>query len=157
MIVRDPAPEADATRGKTFDGFVESIDTAPTIMQYLGVATPERFQGKSFLDVIHNKPHAHLKSAIHHEDDFRSMAPKELDPDLCVQWVVRDQHFKYVQFGQPSMPPLLFDLKSDPGEQHNLAADSKYAATVADYCQKLLRWRMKHEDHRMERWASKFR
>ena len=34
---------------------------------------------------------------------------------------------------------------------------TKYTGRVIEYCQRLLRWRMKNEDQRMEHWASKHR
>jgi hypothetical protein len=55
------------------------------------------------------------------------------------------------------MPPILFDLRADPGEFDNVAGRPEHAPTVARYCQKLLRWRMAHEDQRMARWAQKYR
>ena len=82
---------------------------------------------------------------------------KGLHPDRCLLWAVRDSNYKYVQFADVSMPPLLFDLKQDPGEHRNLAEDPAHVPTVLDYCQKLLRWRMEHEDQRMEHWASQYR
>ena len=78
---------------------------------------------------------------------------RSADPDKHMAWVVRDRAFKYVQFADPDMPPLLFDLAADPAELENLAARDSHTATVATYCQKLLRWRMYNEDQRMEHWA----
>ena len=49
LIVRDPSPEADVMRGQQLDGFVESIDHAPTMLNFLGVPIPDRFQGQSVL------------------------------------------------------------------------------------------------------------
>ena len=76
------------------------------------------------------------------------------DPDRALLWVVRDAAYKYVQFGDEYMPSLLYDLEADPGEFHNLAEDPAHLATVLTYCQKLLRWRMKHEDQRATHWAA---
>ena len=70
--------------------------------------------------------------------------------------MVRDRCYKYVQFADPTMAPLLFDLRADPGEFDDLAGKPECAATVARYCQKLLRWRMRHEDQRMTHWAQQY-
>ena len=156
LIVRDPSRAADATRGKILEGFAESIDIAPTILAYVDIKPPERFQGHSLLPAVHGDACA-LRSDIFYEDDFRTHGVLNIDPERCLLWVVRDHRFKYVQFADASMEPFLFDLKADPCEQFNLAARPEYAATVVDCCQRLLRWRMKHEDHRMERWASQYR
>ena len=58
MIIRDPSPEADFTRGTQMDGFVEGVDIAPTICQYLGVPRHPRFQGKSMLECLRSEPGA---------------------------------------------------------------------------------------------------
>ncbi|TIT75251.1 MAG: DUF229 domain-containing protein, partial [Mesorhizobium sp.] len=47
MIVYDPRPEADATRGTTSDALVEMIDLAPTFLDYFGGrARPHILEGR---------------------------------------------------------------------------------------------------------------
>jgi arylsulfatase A-like enzyme len=58
--------------------------------------------------------------------------------------VIRDERFKYVHFA--GLPPLLFDLQSDPGEFTNLAASADHKSTALAYAQKLISWRLAHED-----------
>ncbi|MDA0708623.1 MAG: sulfatase-like hydrolase/transferase [bacterium] len=153
LIIRDPSPEANGTRGKQLDGFVESIDHAPTILSYLDIQVPDRFQGKSVLDRVRGAGSG--KSEIFYEKDIRGEVGDRIDdPDRALLWVVRDAAYKYVQFGDEYMPSLLYDLEADPGEFHNLAEDPAHLATVLTYCQKLLRWRMKHEDQRATHWAA---
>ena len=78
-------------------------------------------------------------------------------PHATLVWVVRDEAFKYIHFAEARMPALLFDLKADPGEHRNLADDPGHREMVLRYCQKLLTWRMKHEDQRMTHWAEQYR
>ena len=40
----------------------------------------------------------------------------------------------------------LYDLEEDPHELHNLADDPAYRGLVLEYAQKLLSWRMNHDD-----------
>ncbi|MBX7256762.1 MAG: sulfatase-like hydrolase/transferase [Candidatus Hydrogenedentes bacterium] len=159
LIVRDPSQQADSMRGRVLDGFCESIDVAPTILDYLGIPVPDRFQGKSLLGVVRAEDGAQLKPRVHFEFDFRGRMPRLRDgeEDACLMWVVRNERFKYVQFGLDEMPPLLFDLENDPSELVNVAGLPEYAHAELEYCGHLIRWRMKHEDQRMERWASQFR
>ena len=159
FIIRDPSPEADATRGQRFDHFVESIDAAPTILEYLGEPIPDRFQGRSVLGQLREVGERTPRPEIHFEYDFRGhcRGDSAVNPDECILWVIRDDRYKYVQFGLEPMPPLLFDLANDPGEHRNLAADPAHAATVAACAQRMLRWRMRNEDQRMERWAAQYR
>ncbi len=58
--------------------------------------------------------------------------------------VIRDEKYKYVHF--TALPPLFFDLSADPGEQHNIAADPAYQGLVLEYAQKMLSWRMNHDE-----------
>jgi len=159
LIIRDPSPSAEARRGTQLDGFCESIDTAPTILEYLGIGVPDRFQGASLLSRIRGESNDAGKDAIHFEYDFRGKFSrlKNEDPDCCVLWVIRDDQYKYVQFGIEELPPLLFDIQNDPGEHENLADRAAFDGVVSRYCQRMLRWRMKHEDQRMEHWASQYR
>lgn len=155
LIVRDPSPEADATRGAQLDRFVESIDLAPTILEYLGLPVPDRFQGQSVLGQVRGRLDTRPKTEIFYEKDFRSEMRHVAGQDLdrCLLWVVRDDAYKLVHFADASVPPLLFDLKRDPGEHHDLAGAPGHLPVLLAYSQKLLRWRMRHEDQRMEHWA----
>ena len=81
----------------------------------------------------------------------------DVPDDMPLLWVLRDDRYKYVHFADEQMPPLLFDLHSDPGEFDNVADRPENAAIVLDMCQRMLRWRMYHEDQRMEHWAARYR
>ncbi len=154
-LVRDPSPAADGTRGQHLDPLVESVDVAPTILQWTGTEIPDVVQGRSLLPAVRGEPYVE-KTEVFHEYDYRQgvlRVDRSADPDKHMAWVVRDRAVKYVQFADPDMPPLLFDLAADPAELENLAARESHTPTVATYCQKLLRWRMYNEDQRMEHWA----
>ena len=62
----------------------------------------------------------------------------------CALNVIRDENYKYVHF--TALPPLFFDLRDDPGEFNNRAKDPKYQALVLEYAQKLISWRMNHDE-----------
>ncbi len=158
-IIKDPSPQADATRGQILPHFVESIDSAPTLMEALGESIPDRFQGRSLLGLLRNDSTYQPREEIHYEFDYRGRrwAGENPDPDLHLLWVVRDRAFKYIYFADPEFPPILFDLKSDPDELNNVAGRPEYAAVELTYSHKLLRWRMYNEDQGMERWAQPLR
>jgi arylsulfatase A-like enzyme len=123
------------------------------MLEFLGLPVPDRFQGRSVLGQVRGG--AESKSEIFYEKDFRSEmknVPGQ-DPDRCLLWVVRDDAYKLVQFADEAMPPFLFDLRRDPGEQRNLAEDPAHVPVLLEYSQRLLRWRMRSEDQRMEHWA----
>ena len=159
-IVRDPSPEADGTRGRTLESLREAIDTAPTICDYLGIPPHEGFQGTSALDEIRCRPGAAPRREIHYEFYYYfSLKPEERPPDLaeCRFWMVRDHRYKYVIFGEESMPDLLFDLQEDPGEFTNAAERPESTGLITEYGRRLARWRIRNEDLRMERWTQQYR
>lgn len=155
-IIRDPQTPG----GRQRHGFVESIDLAPTVLDWLGVPIPDRFQGRSLMDAVRDDDAFEDRAEIHYEFDYRDAArarDADTDMDQHLLWVIRDGDFKYVHFADERVPPLLFDLQDDPGEFDSLAQQPEHAATVLRYCQKLLCWRMRHEDQRMGRWAANLR
>ena len=50
----------------------------------------------------------------------------DADPDEHLLWVVRDRRYKYVQFADPDLAPMLFDLRADPGEFEDLAGKPEW-------------------------------
>ena len=60
--------------------------------------------------------------------------------------VLRDENYKLVHFnGQ--VPPLLFDMDSDPGEMVDLSQSAGMQQTLLRMTRKLLDHRMTHADH----------
>ena len=158
LLVRDPSPRADATRGALLDALVESIDLAPTALAALGVERPDRYAGDSLLGMLYGDPQRRPREHVHFEYDYRPTALRcdpDADPDTHLYWVLRGHDYKYIQFADPDMPPMLFDLRADPDELDDLADRPEYAPQITAACQTLLRWRMVNEDQRMARWALK--
>ena len=91
-----------------------------------------------------------MRSEAHFALDFRNFANDNvgpmlgLKPDQCAFTALRDEHFKYVHF--TALPPLFFDLNEDPMEFNNVAEVPAYQERILEYAQKLLSWRMNHED-----------
>ena len=158
-IIRDPTAAADGTRGQVRHEFVEAIDSSPTIMDWLGLAAPDRFQGRSVLPLIRGATEYTPRPEIHYEFDYRqgAMALGAEDSTEHLIWVLRDKCYKLVQFADPQLPPMLFDLQADPDELHDVASQPAQQAALLDLSQRLLRWRMRHEDQRAENWAQQYR
>ena len=58
--------------------------------------------------------------------------------------VIRGERYKYVHFA--ALPPLFFDLEEDPMEFTDLAQDPAYRDLVLEHAQKMLTWRMTHNE-----------
>jgi len=69
----------------------------------------------------------------------------------CTLNVIRDNRYKYVHF--IGLPPLFFDLQKDPQELNNLADSPEYLPLVLEYAQKMLSWRMNHDEQTLTHMA----
>jgi arylsulfatase A-like enzyme len=146
MIIRDPRAAANSSRGSIVDKFTETIDTMPTILEWLDLPVPRQCDGYSLLPFVHGAAPADWRTEVHYEFDFRDLhysAPESalgVPMDKCALAVVQDEHYKYVHFA--ALPPLFFDLKNDPDQFVNRAADPAYAARMGDYAARMLNWRL---------------
>jgi arylsulfatase A-like enzyme len=149
LIIRDPlAPRA--ARGRVVDAFTESVDLAPTILEWLGQAPPQAMNGLSLCPWLAGETPAPWRSYVFWEYDFRTLGGGGLEqrlgllPDQCTLNVVRDADWKYVHF--TALPALLFDLRNDPHEFVNRAHDPAMAGVVARYAGLLASHRMLHAE-----------
>ncbi len=149
LIVRDPR---QLSRGRQVEAFTENVDLMPTMLDWLGLATPVQCDGLSLAPLLGSEVvPAHWRKAAHWEFDFRSVPDGEslekhldLSQHQCTLNVIRDEHYKYVHF--TNLPPLFFDLKADPHELNNLAEDRNRQADMLPYVQQMLSWRMNHDE-----------
>ncbi len=153
LIVRDPRKAADAGRGRQVDVFTESVDLMPTMLDWLGADIPAQCDGRSLLPWVEGKTARHWRTQAHMELDFRSGPHSSFDaenalglePDECQLAIIRAERWKYVHFA--ALPPLLFDLRNDPWEMNDLAQDAAHREVVLDMAQKMLSWRLLHQEH----------
>ena len=151
LIIRDPRPAADAERGKVVRSFTENVDIMPTMLDLIGAETPVQCDGASLRPFLEGpETPASWRRQAHWEFDFRDPADDTAEKKLgltlhqCTMNIIRDDRFKYVHFTH--LPPLFFDLEKDPHEMVNRANDPAYLPLVLDYAQKLLSWRMNHDE-----------
>ena len=144
--------------GQIEDAFTESVDVMPTILDWLDAEVPRACDGVSLTPLLHDPTPDTWRDALHYEYDFRDVhysqpeAALGLGMDESSLCVVQDARWKYVHFA--ALPPLLFDLHADPAQLHNLADDPAHAATVRDYAQRMLSWRMRHADRTLTHFRS---
>jgi arylsulfatase A-like enzyme len=159
MVVCDPAPEADATRGSIVSAFTETVDTLPTVLDWMGRPAPRACDGRSLLPFIREaRTPPDWRTEVHYEYDFRDIfysKPESalgLTMDQCSLAVVQDEHYKYVHFA--ALPPLFFDLREDPQQLRNVATQTSYAQPMLRYAQKMLDWRLQHADRTLTGYAA---
>ncbi len=124
LIINDPRME-QAARSKTNDEFTLNVDLAPTILAAAGLTAPETMQGKdiSALYLADERP------AWRNEFFYEHPMLKRTDFIPASEALVRKdwKYFYWPEFDREQ----LFDLKNDPHEEHDLAADPAVAERLA--------------------------
>jgi len=137
-------------RGIIVDAFTESIDIMPTILDAIGVDIPVQCDGQSLLPFCRGEHPERWRQEYHAEFDLRGPYDGEGKPPLglkayqCMANIIRGERYKYVHF--PALPALFFDLKKDPDEFDNLAAEPSCQGQLMEYIGRMLTWRMEHDD-----------
>ena len=142
MIIYDPRPEADATRGTSCDALVESIDLAPTFVDLAGAKVPDHIlEGRSLLPWLEGKTPEWREFAIC-EYDY-SATPQcvklGLEPKDARLFMVFDGRYKLMH-AEGGLRPMLFDLQSDPDEFNDLAKQPGHEETLDALYDKLATW-----------------
>ncbi len=123
LIVYDPRLEADGTRGTTCDALVESIDLAATFVETAGGKVPDHIiEGRSLLPWLHGQTPVWRDFVI---SEFDYSATQQclklgLEPRDARLFMVFDGQYKLMH-AEGGFRPMLFDLKEDPDEFHDLA------------------------------------
>lgn len=117
LIIADPDPACDATRGTVIDKFVESIDLLPTFIEYAGGDVPEHIlEGRSLMPTLRGEETEWRDYVISEYDYFMQSFSAKIDrrPLDCRMYMIANAEWKYIH--APGFPPMLFDLKNDPDE-----------------------------------------
>ncbi|MEM7534209.1 MAG: alkaline phosphatase family protein [Chloroflexota bacterium] len=151
LIVVDPRPEADATRGTAEARLVESIDYIPTFIEAMGGEPSYRLDGRSLLPLLHNQnlDVAWRDYAISEVDysDRGARATLNRPHDQCWSVMVCTERWKYIAF--EDFRPMLFDLKNDPNELTDLGGNVPYAQVCDEMQAHLMQW-MLHRSKRAD-------
>ena len=115
LIVRYPAR---FQAGQVIHSLVDvSVDTMPAILDLCGLEIPESVQGVSYLPLLDSKRDS-VRDAVFYEVNKELEGPERFPiPERGVRTL--DWLYSRTQQG----PKLLFDLKNDPHELHNLVGD----------------------------------
>ena len=151
LIIRDPRPEARAGRGRRVEAFTESVDVAPTILAALGLPVPRQMDGVPLTAWLEGRTPTRWRTEAHFEFDFGNPANPTVEAALGLSSdqtrvsVARGADWKYVHFSH--LPPLFYDLSTDPAELVDRAADPAMRDRVLAAAQAMLSWRMQAEDN----------
>lgn len=118
-------------QGKRSDAFCYVLDIFPTLGDFCGVPAPEGSEGQSLRPVIRGETDRSRDSIF---TAYRHL-----------QRAVRDERWKLIQYTQVNYTQL-FDLRNDPHETRNLAAEAQHADEVARLTARLKEWQQQLGD-----------
>ncbi|MEP2715018.1 sulfatase-like hydrolase/transferase [Pseudophaeobacter sp.] len=142
LIIFDPRPQADATRGTICDALVEAIDLAPTFLDFAG-GTPlgHILEGRDLTPLLHGQDPEWREYAVA-EFDYSTMplcAKLGLEPKDARLFMVTDARWKFMH-AEGGLPPMLFDLQEDPDELVDLGRSAGHGAVIDLMYDRLRHW-----------------
>lgn len=156
LIIADPTHPA--AHGRRVDRFTEAVDLMPTILDWLGAAGPHACDGVPLTPWLSGETPRPWRDAAHFEYDLCGgwpgcrEAPLGLGVDDAAMCAIRTRDWKYVHLA--ALPPVLYDLRTDPRETRNVAEDPDYAGLRAEAVGRMLSWRMRHADRTLSHLTS---
>ncbi len=124
--------------GAVSDALLSHYDFMPTLLDYVGLPNPEaeRLPGRSFAPLLRGEALEERESLV----VFDEYGPTRM---------IRTRRWKYIH-RYPYGPHELYDLETDPGEQHNRIADSGTIETAAALSHELAEWFARYADPRLD-------
>ncbi|NDW44793.1 sulfatase-like hydrolase/transferase [Ruegeria sp. PrR005] len=143
LIIYDPSPEADATRGTVCEALVESIDLAPTFVEIAGGEVAGHIlEGESLMPILRGERAGTLRDYVICEYDYSgSPLAKLLGVSVrdAVMFMIADTRWKLIHC-EGGFRPLLFDLENDPQELVDLGESEAHGDVIAGMYDKLFQW-----------------
>lgn len=141
LIVADPDPSADATRGAVSNALVEAIDLVPTFIDWLGGRPAAHIlEGRSLLPLLRGEAPEWRRHVFSEYDYSMLEARLALGRGVrdCRLFMVFDGRWKLIHAA--GFRPLLYDLASDPEEFFDLGADAAFVHERARLSAALFDW-----------------
>ncbi|SFR40006.1 sulfatase-like hydrolase/transferase [Litoreibacter janthinus] len=147
LVIADPRPVANVTRGTTSDALIEMIDLAPTFMGVMGCAPkPHIVEGRDLMSILHGKDGFSRRFVISEHDysSFEMARALNVSQENARTVMIFDGRWKYIRC--EGFRPILFDLESDPHEFIDLGASdiAVHVQVRKDMEQALLSWATQH-------------
>jgi len=130
-------PAGIAQPGRRVDALVSEADYAPTLIELAGIETDRHFTGRSLVPFLRGEQPAAWRDAL-----FTQCNGVEL---YYTQRSIMTRDYKYVFNGFDA--DELYDLRRDPDEMHNLAAEPEMEPVKRDLCRRL--WQFAQAEHDM--------
>jgi len=155
LIIRDP--RQPQSFGQHISAITESIDIAPTLVDWIDLDSDKKtygsFDGTSLLPLLSGdtpenwRKHAFMEAELGQPDEATHFQTEfGLLSSQANYAVLRTEHAKYVHFNG-GLPPLFFDLKSDPLEHRNIANSPESNDVITQFSSMMLDHRMTYAHH----------
>ena len=128
LLLRGPGVPVGEIRSQLVSG----VDILPTICQIGGTEAPTDIAGRSLWPAI-------TEQVAGREFVVSQLYPDTEDLELSGR-MVRSRDYKYLCFNSGKRPEMLFDLRTDSAEQHNLALKADGAVALKQHRNMLRRW-----------------
>jgi arylsulfatase A-like enzyme len=119
--------------GQQTDALLAHVDYAPTWLSLCGIPVPAAMQGTDMKATVLGKPQGTPKAAF-----LQIFGPSHLDGVAAGWRGMRTERYLYAR--TEAEPWLLYDVKSDPQELHNLVSDPASQATLHELDAELTAW-----------------
>ena len=145
LIIYDPSPQADQTRGTVCDEIVECIDLVPTFVEVAGGRPADLdhiLEGHSLLPFLRDTRAGPVRDYAICEYDFSSSPLADLldlDTKAARMFMIADRDWKLIHF-ETGDRPMLFDLNNDPHELVDLGNDPTKQNIIDALYHKLFEW-----------------
>jgi len=141
LLIMDPSPLADPSRGTECDQLVCAIDLVPTFVHWAGGQPQWNWlEGRSLVPILHNTPMVDRDCVVsecdYGEMDFAQQLGRTSDNARMT--MLFDGRYKYIHC--LGFKPMLFDLQEDPQEFSDLGVDSGYGAIRSQLGEQMLDW-----------------
>ncbi|MEM6727526.1 MAG: sulfatase-like hydrolase/transferase [Pseudomonadota bacterium] len=141
LIIADPDPAMDATRGTVCDALVQSIDLLPTFIEHYGGDVPGHLiDGVSLRPLLTGEAREVNSHAISEYDYHQQVFAPETGrgPRDCRAYMLVTQDWKYIH--APGFAPVLFDRRNDPSEFSDLGLSPAHEDIRRELQNRLMDW-----------------
>jgi len=140
LIVFDPSLDAASHAGNTCDALVNNgPDLLPTLCDYAGAAAPDDLRGRSIRPLLSADAAGDWPDELVVETQIGlpGGAPSGTSSYDAAGRLLRTATHTYMCYEWGQYREQLFDVDADPGEQVNLAVESRHAATLQQHRDRL--------------------
>ena len=126
LLIRHPDTANASTK---IAEFVQSIDIAPTVLEYAGAKIGKHIQGRSLLPLLSGNTDNWRRSVLIEFNSYEKPMPWLVDASYKI---IRKGNYKYIHWIHHKDSDELYELASDPFEQRNIIRRPDLAPLVEE-------------------------